>query len=107
MFDNNKKTTDYKKARDEHNKASSRERLKKIGQQKIKTTMIGAIATIEDKLGYLWENDPRMRDVFDSIRCEILDKGNNQMRNFEVELTNYEVVWNKYHMVLPMKRKDQ
>lgn len=98
---------EYKKAREEHKKAASKERLTKIGQQKIKTTMIGALATIEEKLGYLWENDPEMQAVYDSIRSEILDKGNNQIRNFEVELTYYDIIWNQYTMVLPVKRKEQ
>lgn len=106
MFES-KRSPEYKRAREEHKKAASKDRLTKIGQQKIKTTMIGALATIEEKLGYLWEHDPKMQNVYDEIRSEILDKGNNQIRNFEVELAQYDIIWNQYTMILPVKRKEQ
>lgn len=100
------KPTEYQKVREEQRKESSKQRLRSVGQQKIKTTMIGAIASIEEHFGFLWDNNLEMKDVFDLVRSEILDKGNTQIRNFDVELSNYDIVWNKYKMILPVKRKE-
>lgn len=98
--------SDYQKQREERKKETSRQRLKEVGQQKIKTTMIGAIASVEEHLGFLWQDDPSMKTLFERVRSEILDKGNTQIRNFEVEISNYDIVWRKYSMVLPVKRKE-
>lgn len=103
MFNNK---IEYQKAREEQTKERSKKRLKEVGQQKIKTTMIGAIASIEEHFGYLWEHDLEMKDIFDIVRSEILDKGNTQIRNLEVELSNYDIVWTRYKTILPMKRKE-
>jgi hypothetical protein len=95
----------------------SKSRLKKIATQKIRTTMIGALSTIEKKFGFLWgldENgrdkngeltseEQELREIFDSIRSEILDLGNNQIRNLDTELSQYDVKWNRFHMTLPVK----
>lgn len=51
---------------------------------KIKTTMIGAIADVE--------NLDIDEDTFNSIRNSILDRGNNQIRSIQKELGNYKVV---------------
>lgn len=95
----------------------SKSRLKKIATQKIRTTMIGALSTIEKKFGFLWgldENgrdkngeltseEQELREIFDGIRSEILDLGNNQIRNLDTELGQYDVKWNRFHMSLPVK----
>ena len=47
-----------------------------------------------------------MKDVYQEIRSEILDKGNNQARNVDAELSHYEVEWLKYSMEIPVIRKD-
>lgn len=95
----------------------SKSRLKKIATQKIRTTMIGALSTIEKKFGFLWGLDENgrdkngeltseereLREIFDNIRSEILDLGNNQIRNLDTELNQYDVKWNRFHMTLPVK----
>ena len=77
--------------------------------------MIGALSSIEDHLGFLWSNADGaplteeqilMKDVYQEIRSEILDKGNNQARNVDAELSHYEVEWLKYSMDIPVLRKD-
>ena len=104
---------DYKKKREEQYKISSRERLAKILKKKIETTMIGALSSVEDHLGFLWnDNGPEelsqerqeMKRLFQLIRSEILDKGNTQARNIDAELAQYEVHWNRYTMTLPVKK---
>lgn len=95
----------------------SKQRLKKIASQKIRTTMIGALSSIEKRFGFLWgldENgrdkggeitpeEQQLRDIFDTLRSEVLDLGNNQIRNLETELAQYDVRWNRFHMTLPVK----
>ena len=51
---------------------------------KIKTTMIGAIADIEEL-----DMD---EDTFNAIRNSILDRGNNQIRLIKKELYDYKIV---------------
>jgi hypothetical protein len=93
----------------------SKERLIRIATKKIKTTMIGALASVENRLGFLWEpneNDDentsqsklQMHSVFEALREEILDNGNNQLRNLQSELDQYEVKWLRYQMTLPVRK---
>lgn len=91
----------------------SKTRLKKEIKKRIQTTMIGSLSSVEKYFGFLWgENSDseltkeqmRMREVFEEMRTEILDKGNSQIRNSDSEIENYEVVWNKYHINLPIKK---
>lgn len=91
----------------------SKTRLKKEIKKKIQTTMIGSLSSIEKYFGFLWgeESDDeltkdqiRMRDIFEDMRTEILDKGNIQLRNADAEIEHYDVTWNKYQMNLPIKK---
>jgi len=101
----------YKCDKDVKYKDSSRERLLKVARKKIETTMIGALSSMEKNLGFLWGHEEQrdltpeeqhVKNIYDQIRSEILDKGNNQIRNLEAELSQYEVTWLRYHMTLPM-----
>lgn len=90
----------------------SKIRLKKDVKKKIETTMIGALATIEKYLGDLWGHDlseptpeqARLKEVYEDLRSEILDKGNTQIRNSEADIEDYDVTWNKYHYNIPIQR---
>ena len=86
----------------------SKIRLKKDVKKKIETTMIGALATIEKYLGDLWGHDlseqVRLKEVYEDLRSEILDKGNTQIRNSEADIEDYDVTWNKYHYNIPIQR---
>ena len=101
----------YKEERDTRYKNSSNERLLKIARKKIQTTMIGALSSIENNFGFLWgseesseitEEQQHMKDIFDQVRSEILDRGNNQARNLEAEMSQYEVKWLKYSINIPV-----
>ena len=101
----------YKSDKEAKYKDSSRDRLSKIAKKKIETTMIGALSSIEKNLGFLWGHEEQrdltpeeqhVKNIYDQIRSEILDKGNNQIRNLEAELAQYEVTWLRYHMTLPI-----
>ena len=93
----------------------SKLRLKKDIKKKIETTMIGALASIEKFLGFLWGHDDseptpeqeRLKEIYEELRSEILDKGNTQIRNSEAEVESYDVTWNKYHYNIPVQNRDR
>jgi len=110
-----RKNTDYKNKRSERYKIDSKERLSKIIRKKVETTMIGALSTIEENFGFLWSNEDgspltgeqeAMKDLYQIVRSDILDKGNNQARNVEAELSQYEIEWLKYSMNIPVILKE-
>ena len=75
--------------------------------------MIGAISSLENHFGFLWDienptyEQKQLKIIFEEARSEILDRGNTQMRNLENEFINYDVTWKKYTMNLPfMNRGD-
>lgn len=94
---------------------ASKDRLAKVIESKMKTTMVGAISQIEEKLGYLWghgedreltQDEVMFREIFTELRAAIFDNGNNQLRNLKTELEQYKVEWgNRYN--LPVKRMEK
>ena len=110
-----RQNTNYKKQRAEKYRTDSKDRLSKIIKKKVETTMIGALSSIEDHLGFLWENADcstltegqiAMRDTYQIVRSEILDKGNSQARNIDAELSQYHVEWMKYSLSMPVIPKE-
>jgi hypothetical protein len=100
----------YKQIRQNKYKQDSKDRLSKILKKKIQTTMIGALSTIEEKFGFLWnsEGEPNndqqkaMKELYNKVRSEILDRGNNQARNIDAELAQYEIEWMRYQIKMPV-----
>ena len=92
-------------------KVDSKERLRRIIRKKIQTTMIGSLDTLEKHLGFLWEGDDKeskeIKEIYNTIRQEILDRGNDQIRNIDTELNQYDIVWLRYHLTIPIKRRNQ
>ncbi len=75
--------------------------------------MIGALSSIENHLKRFWdvpnptEEQIEMRKVFEEcVRSEILDRGNNQIRNLDNEFGNYEILYKKKIIYLPLKTGD-
>lgn len=102
---------DYKKIRDSKYKAESKDRLSKILKKKIQTTMIGALSTIEENFSFLWTNESDkpltkdqelMKTLYNKVRSEILDRGNNQARNIDAELSQYDIEWLRYQVKMPV-----
>ena len=98
--------------RNEGDKERSKDRLKKNCKKKVQTTMIGALSSIEDHLGFLWghkvddvlsDDEEKMRQIYEDLRSEILDKGNTQIRNIDAEFSQYDVTWNRYQYRIPVK----
>jgi|TARA_R100001082_G_scaffold108477_1_gene83753 hypothetical protein len=107
-----RKSDKFKTDRSSKNKEVSKERLLKISKKKIQTTMIGALSTVEKYFGFLWGHESpnaltpeqeHMKELYDQVRSEILDRGNNQGRNLETEFMNYDINYLKYQITLPVK----
>lgn len=94
-------------------KESSKKRLKSISEQKIRTTMIGAIHAVEIIFGHLFgyengkevipesnltEDQKYNREQFKEFRARILDLGNRQIANIHTELDLYDIIFNGYHI---------
>ena len=101
----------YKTTKEDKYKETSKDRLYKISKKKVETTMIGALSSIEKHFGFLWGHESQedlspeeqhIKSIYDEVRSEILDKGNNQIRNLESEISQYEVKWLRYHMSHPI-----
>jgi hypothetical protein len=104
----------YKKIREEKYKLDSKDRLSKILRKKIQTTMIGALSSLEENFGFLWDSENTnlseeqkkgFKALYDKVRSEILDKGNNQARNIDAELAQYEVEWLRYSIKMPVTQQ--
>lgn len=92
-----------KKLKEQRHKDISKDKLLKLAKKRIQTTMIGAISSMEEHLGFLFDNDPIMKEAFDNARSEILDRGNNQMRSLESDFSVYDISWNKFTYQFPFK----
>ena len=107
-----KKSLEYKNTRDQRSKDVSYESLLKYAKKKVQTTMIGSLSDIESFFGFLWEfgePDPQlseeqkhMKEIFEEVRAKILDRGNTQIRDLELEFVNYEISRKKYFIKLPV-----
>ena len=107
-----RKSESYKTEKSSKYQEVSKERLLKISKKKIQTTMIGALSTVEKHLGFLWGHESseeltpeqeHLKEIYDEIRSEILDRGNNQARNLETEFAAYDINWLRYQITLPVK----
>jgi len=104
--------SEYKKIKEDKYISDSKDRLSKILKKKVETTMIGALSSIENHFGFLWEVDrdevptaekKLMYELYQKVREEVLNKGNTQARNIDAELSQYNVNWLKYRNVIPVK----
>ena len=107
-----KQNRENKQVKVERTRDGCKTRLHNIAATKIKTTMIGSLNAVEKKFGFLWGLDEDgnkitnelsddqlyMKRLFDELRSEILDNGNNQIRNFGTEIEQYDIMWNRYHI---------
>ena len=73
--------------------------------------MIGALSTIEENFGFLWDDNyitlsvdqkNSMKELYNKVRSEILDRGNHQARNIDAELSQYDVEWLRYKLDMPV-----
>jgi len=97
--------------REERRKEVSKDALFKSCKKKVQTTMIGALDAIEKQLGFLWgfdgqdvltEEQKQLKEIYDEVRANILDRGNTQIRNLEAEFANYDVSRKMYQINIPV-----
>ncbi len=102
---------DFKRIRESKYRVESKDKLAKVLKKKIQTTMIGALSTIEENFSFLWTNENGepltkdqevMKNIYNKMRSEILDRGNNQARNIDAELSQYEIECIKYQIKIPV-----
>lgn len=94
----------------------SRKRFEKIVSTKMKTTFIGALSSFEKNLGFLWgqgkkdsertEEERQLNQIWQNIRTEVLNNGNNQLRAILNELQNHSVSWNRHQLQILAKNED-
>lgn len=76
------------------------DRLRYFVEKRIQTTMIGALARVEDNLGFLWgidkeDNLPltpeeeKFANIWDFTRNQILNQGNTQIRNLKEDFDKW------------------
>lgn len=73
--------------------------LKDESEAAIRTTMVGAIESIENNFGHLWnhgalpvtEQQKEFLEVFTQVRKEIFGKGNDQIRNIGPKFSEYKI----------------
>jgi transcription termination factor Rho len=108
-----KKHFELKQKREDKQRELSKEKLLKATKKKIQTTMIGALHSVEQHFGFLWNSEnpgheeEQLKEIFEDMRSEILDRGNNQIRNLENEFSHYDVTWKKYSLKLPFTDKGE
>jgi hypothetical protein len=83
------------------------EEIKELLKKRFQTTMIGAIFEFEKTFGYLWGQDKNpdfltdmeedFRDRWESVRNQILNNGNSQLRKCLIDLENINTGDKKYH----------
>lgn len=104
-----------KKEVTEEYKKKSKELLKELSEKLFKTTMVAAISKLEEEFGELWGADGSSMDdaklefkkKFDAVRKHIFDTGHHQVDLLHEELQNYEVIWNRYVLKMPVKPRDE
>jgi len=102
-----KQVSDNRARRKAKYKSESKDRLKKIADKKIQTTMIGALDSIEKHIGFLFEDDELLKEKYEIVRQEILDRGNDQIRKLNNEFDQYDIEWLRYSLKLKVKGADR
>ena len=94
-------------------KENSKRRLLSVVDKKFQTTMIGALARFEEAFGELWGNREKeltaeqlkFRQLWEQVRTEILNNGNNQRRAAQEEIAHYTMSWDKFKTDLIVRKE--
>lgn len=84
----------------------SRRQITEQIEKRFKTIMIGSLARFEQEFGYLWNNEEEpntqqeiyFREKWEDLRNDLLDHGNNQIRNGIQDLNKYLNGVEKYNL---------
>lgn len=93
------------------------ERLRFFMEKRIQTTMIGALARIEKTFGDLWgqnkegnltEEEENFADMWDYLRNDILNYGNNQIRQVKEDFYKYGgLIKNQYRYTFNVRKDNR
>lgn len=96
----------------QQSKVTAREKLQENIEKKLLTTGVGALATFEHFLGYLWgqgvppeeltENQQEFRKVYQLVRDEVFDNVNLQIRGMRSEVGLHTVEYTGNYVNLPI-----
>jgi hypothetical protein len=99
----------YEHVRRDFSQAESTDNLAEEIKKRIKTTMIGSIAVVEEYFSFLWEQDAKnsqhFKEIFQEARSKILDKGNGQLRSVDSDLSKYRIETKYVNYKFPIKRE--
>lgn len=109
---------EIRKRNAEKYKENSKKRLMTNIDKKFQTTMIGSLAQFEEFFGNLWghglpldrlsSTQVENRKIWEEVRTNILNNGNNQARAARDEIAQYTMTWNRYRTeFIVMPEKDQ
>lgn len=108
----------------EQNKRKNEENYKEMSKRKLinnvslrlRTVMVGAIVRFENEFGFLWGHNkggpktPQQIELYNKwqkVRTEILDLGNNNIRDCERDIAQYTLTWNRYRTDFIIINKDK
>lgn len=93
---------------------SSQKRLFKILEKKLQTSFIGALSQFEEAFGALWgknkddseltQDERQALILWNEVRTNILNNGNNQIRAVYNELNQYTISWNRHRQEFNSKK---
>jgi len=97
-------------------KKQDKDKLLLAMSKAVKTTMIGALAAVEEQFGELWghnenreltKDEQTLYESFLILRNKILDNGNIQLKALKSYSEKFEVVDVGYtiHLVLPVRKE--
>ena len=113
FYENKRIYEDGKRKNDERILNSSKKKLTDAIVKRIRTTMIGAIAELERSefgkiFGFgktkLTEEERKWKMIWDEVRTNILNQGNNQLRECQREIEQYETRFKPYHTDFIVRR---
>lgn len=78
--------------------------------------MVGCIAEVENTFGRLWggpnkpyeemsDNEKDWFELWQILRKNMFNLGNNQIRAFQNELAQYTITWNRHSYMCPIKNR--
>lgn len=116
FYEMKRQVDDRKKRLDNAYKENSKKRLLNNIERKFRTTMIGALDKFEKAFGYLWghnknsrltEEELDMKEIWEDVRTQILDNGNNNMRAAQQEIAQYTLSFNMYKITTKENEDDR
>jgi hypothetical protein len=115
FFKNKRIVEERRKRNEEKEKNESKERLKKMVRKNAMTIMIAALDEFEKEFGEEWghgipedqldDQQMEMQAAWESVREQILDRGNAKIRATMDEIDQYTISWERYQYKFISKEK--